>query len=81
MEFVEKGWLRILYAAVPVKNGFTRDVHSGVMGSLEKIGNFMCKNCTAGGVKVADEVKQFVLENNDKMEVVEKFCYVGDVMM
>ncbi len=53
---------------------------SGVVGSLEKIGNFMCRNCTAGGVKVVDEVKQFVLGNNDKMEVVEKFCYLGDVI-
>ena len=44
-----------------------------MVGSLEKIANFMCRNCTAGGVKVVDEVKQFVLENNDKMEVVEKF--------
>src|SRR3989441_1519854 len=53
---------------------------SGVVGTLEKIGNFMCRNCTAGGVKVADEVKQFVLGNNDKLEVVEMFCYLGDVI-
>src|SRR3989442_3257271 len=52
----------------------------GVVGSLEKIGNFMCRNCTAGGVKVVDEVKQFVLGNNDKMEVVGKCCYLGDVI-
>src|SRR5437867_11200434 len=32
-----------------------------------------------GGVKVVDEVNQFVLGNNDRMEVVEKFCYLGDV--
>src|SRR3989441_9130156 len=40
----------------------------------------MCRNCTAGGVKVVDEVKQFVLGNNDKIEVVGKFCYLGDVI-
>ena len=51
-----------------------------MVGSLEKIGNFMRRNCTAGGVKVVDEVKQFVLGNNDKIEVVEKFCYLGDVI-
>ena len=50
---------------------------SGVVGSLGKIGNFMCRNCTAGGVRVVDVVKQFVLGNNDRMEVVEKFCYLG----
>src|SRR2546425_13263916 len=42
--------------------------------------NFTCRNCTVGGVKVADEVKQFALGNNDKMEVVEIFCYLGDVI-
>ena len=46
---------------------------SGVVGSLEKIGNFMCRNCAACGLKVVDEVKQFVLGNNDKKEVVGKF--------
>ena len=53
---------------------------SVVVGSLEKIGNFMCRNCTAGGGKVVDEIKQFVLGNNDKLEIVEKFCYLGDVI-
>src|SRR3989442_1392205 len=53
---------------------------SGVVDSLGKIGNFMCRNCTAGGVKVVDEVKQFVLGNNDRMKVVEKFCYLLDVI-
>ena len=45
---------------------------SDVVDSLEKIGNFMCRNCTAGGVKVIDEVKQFVLGNNDKDEFQQK---------
>src|SRR5437867_5807220 len=43
---------------------------SGVVGSLQKMVNFTCRNCTAGGAKVIDEVKQFVLGSNDKMEVV-----------
>src|SRR3989441_2829310 len=42
--------------------------------------SFTCRNCTEGGAKVTDEVKQFVLGNNDKIEVVEKFCYLGDVI-
>ena len=42
--------------------------------------NFMCRNCAAGGVKVVDELKQFVLENGDKVEVVKKICYLGDVI-
>src|SRR6267154_2479867 len=42
--------------------------------------NFMYRNCAASGVKVVDELKQFVLENRDKVEVVEIFCYLGDVI-
>ena len=53
---------------------------SGVVGSLQKMVSFTCRNCTEGGAKVTDEVKQFVLGNNDKIEVVEKFCYLGDVI-
>jgi len=53
---------------------------SGVVGNIEKIVNFMCRNCAAGGVKVVDELKQFVLGNGDKVGVVEKFCYLGDVI-
>src|SRR6184192_3314432 len=53
---------------------------SGLEGSLEMMVNFTCRNCTVGGVKMADEIKQFVLGNNDKMEVVDKFCYSGDVI-
>ena len=51
-----------------------------MVGGLQRVVNFTCRNCTAGGAKVADEVKQFVLGNNDKMEVVEKFCYLCDVI-
>src|SRR6267154_2933322 len=53
---------------------------SGVVGNIEKIVNFMSRNCAAGGVKVVDELKQFVLGNGDKVEVVEQFCYLGDVI-
>src|SRR5207247_3595662 len=53
---------------------------NGVVDSPGRIGNLMCKNCTAGGVKVVHEVKQFVLVNNDKMKVVGKFCYLGNVI-
>src|SRR6267154_4091303 len=53
---------------------------SGVVGNIGKMVNFMCRNCAAGGVKVVDELKQFVLGNGDKVEVVKKICYLGDVI-
>src|SRR6267154_6097681 len=53
---------------------------SGVVGNIEKLVNFKCRNCAVGEVKVVDELKQFVLVNGEKMEVVEKFCYLGDAI-
>ena len=40
----------------------------------------MCRNCCGGGGKAVEETKQFVLETSDKLEVVENFCYLGDVI-
>ena len=53
---------------------------SGVAGSLGKVVDFKCRNCVGGGVKVVEGVDQFVLGDSDKIEVVEKFCYLGDVI-
>ena len=52
----------------------------GVVGNIEKLVNFKCRNCAVVRVKVVDELKQFVLGNAEKVEVVEKFCYLGDVI-
>ena len=51
-----------------------------MVGSLQKMVSFTCRNCTEGDAKVADEVKQFMLGNNDRIEVMETFCYLGDVI-
>src|SRR5260221_8913424 len=53
---------------------------SGVVGNIEKMVDFMCRDCSGGGVKVVEEAKQFVVETSDKIEVVEKFCYLGDII-
>ena len=51
-----------------------------MVGSLGKVGDFTCRNCIGGGVKVVGEAKQFVLGTSDKIEVVEKFSYLGNVI-
>ena len=54
---------------------------SGVVGSLQRVKDFKCQNCLGGGgVKVVVGAKQFVVGTSDKLEVVEKFCYLGDVI-
>src|SRR2546425_5779586 len=52
----------------------------GVVGRLAKVGDFKCRNCSEGGVKVVDGVSQFVLGAREESEVVDKFCYLGDVI-
>src|SRR3989442_671339 len=54
-----------------------------VVGSLAKaakVGDFKCRNCSGGGVKVVDGVRQVVLGAMEELEVVDKFCYLGDVI-
>ena len=53
---------------------------SGVGGSLGKMGDFTCRICIGGGIKLVGEAKQFVFGTSNKIEVVEKFCYLGDVI-
>ena len=50
------------------------------MGRLKKGDDFKCRNCSEGGVKVVDEIRQFVLEAREELEVVDKYCYLGDVI-
>src|SRR6266516_5349108 len=53
---------------------------SGVRDRLERVESFMCRNCCGGGGKAVEETKQLVLGTSDKLEAVEKFCYLGDVI-
>src|SRR5437867_2853846 len=53
---------------------------SGVVGDLAKVQDFKCRNCSGGGRKVVDGVRQFVLGAREELEVVDKFCYLGDVI-
>src|SRR3989441_962022 len=52
----------------------------GVVGRLAKVGDFKCRNCSEGGAKVVDGVSQFVLRAREELEVVDKFCYLCDVI-
>ena len=53
---------------------------SRVVGDLATVSDFKCRNCSGGGMKVVDEVRQFVLGAREELEVFDKFCYLGDVI-
>jgi len=52
----------------------------GRLAKVAKVGDFKCRNCSGDGVKVVDEVRQVVLGAREELEVVDKFCYLGDVI-
>ena len=58
-EVCREGVDRNSICCTPARNEFTRC--SRVVGSLAKVGYFKCRNCSGGGVKVVDGVRQVVL--------------------
>src|SRR3989441_1122217 len=52
----------------------------GCLAKVAKVGDCNCRNCSGDGVKVVDEVRQVVLGAMEELEVVDKFCYLGDVI-
>ena len=46
----------------------------GILAKAAKVGDCKCRNCSGGGVR------QFVLGAMEELEVVDKFCYLGDVI-
>ncbi len=67
---VEKGWERIRCGVQDVKDGVIRDVHrAGV--------SFRCPTYVGGGWREVD-VRQ--VRMGAPVEVVDSFCYLGDVI-
>src|SRR3989441_1029329 len=52
----------------------------GSLAKAAKVGDFKCRNCPGGGVRGVDKVRQVVLGAMEKLEVVDKFCYLSDVI-
>ena len=52
-------------------------------GNLQNLVDFKCKKCTepAGCVKLKlDQKSQFMLNSDDAVECVDKFCYLGNMI-
>ena len=71
--------MQIQFFVADVANGFTRNVAS-VLENLKKIltSDVVCVSRNASGrEKCKNDVE---LLNGDKIEVVDKFCYLGDMI-
>ena len=52
---------------------------SGISGSLSAVRDFTCKRC-CGLLPRQDDIPNTVTLNGDSLEVVQKFCYLGDML-
>src|SRR6184192_4216860 len=49
----------------------------GRLAKVAKVGDFKCRNCSGGGVKVVDGVRQVVLGAMEELEIVDKLLFGG----
>jgi len=54
---------------------------SGLSGKLQHVAGFRCKTCVDGQLfqKVV-AMKEIMISSLDKLECVDKFCYMGDLI-
>ena len=54
---------------------------SGVKGRLQDVVDFKCSRCIGGFTKSqVEKIKEVEIGVNEKLECVEKFCYLGDMI-
>jgi Reverse transcriptase (RNA-dependent DNA polymerase)/Endonuclease/Exonuclease/phosphatase family len=53
---------------------------SGISGSLQNVKDYQCKRCRDGNPTRQDALKEVSLGTREKLECVEKFCYLGDMI-
>src|SRR5260221_512039 len=51
-----------------------------VSGRLQDVVGFQCARCVRGDSDKADEVKELLLGEEGKLEYVDRFCYLGDMV-
>ena len=52
---------------------------NGLKGQLAKAINFVCSQCSSGAVADRNNEKKVMLAGSN-LEVVDKFCYLGDML-
>ena len=52
---------------------------SGLKGQLAKATNFVCSQCSSGAVAARNNEEKVMIAGSN-LEVVDKFCYLGDML-
>src|SRR5580698_5006443 len=53
---------------------------SGMKGKMTANANFQCSKCTFGDSDDTSELKELSIGNTDKVDCVDRFCYLGDMI-
>src|SRR5580692_11344898 len=53
---------------------------SGVKFKVTANANFQCSMCTIGNSDDTTEFRELSFRNTDKLDCVDRFCYLGDIM-
>src|SRR5580698_5591187 len=54
--------------------------YSGMKGKMTANANFQCSKCTIGDSDDTTELKELLIGNTDKVDCIDMFCYLGDVI-
>ena len=53
---------------------------SGISGKLKSVSDYRCKTCIEGIPAQGEAVEEISLGSDQKLECVDKFCYLGDMI-
>jgi hypothetical protein len=53
---------------------------SGITGRLQAVADYSCKRCRDGPTSQQEALKEISIEPGKKLECVERFCYLGDMI-
>ena len=59
---------------------WTQQKRSGVKGRLQKVVDYCCPSCASYGIEPVARQVDVVLDDSDRLESVDQFCYLGDML-
>ena len=59
---------------------WTQKKCSGIKGRLQKVVDYCCPSCASYGTEPVARQVDVVLDDSDRLESVDQFCYLGDML-
>jgi hypothetical protein len=62
------------------RNAWIHKRCSGISGKLQNVSHYHCRRCLDGNPAPSGMLKEILLGTDEKLECVENFCYLGDMI-